>query len=784
MLERASFLNDEEAGWQPYGGFEMNFSQIGNQQAEPTPAMVEKIINSIDAVLMGECFARGIDPKSSLAPKSMASAVETFFNVRDGRLENLLPKERTALADRIHFIAVGSKTNPSYLVVDKGEGQTPASFKDTLVSLNRRNKDDIAFVQGRFNCGGTGVLPFCGDQNYQLVVSRRNPACPSNPNDPTKDLWGFTVVRRLYPKPGHRRSSMYVYLAPGGNVLTFEAESVPVLPANSAPNRPGAAYSLPLAYGTCIKLYNYRWKAKATATTEARYELEKFLHSLPLPFRITETRAYKANYYSTTLAGISASINPEDAEEGKTKFEKDFSPAYGELNLPNIGRLPYQLFLLREGRQKNDGTWAPYDTRRFPHGISFTLNGQVHGELPANFITSTLRFDYLSGYLLVSVDCTEMDPSVRENFIMASRDRVRRNEVYDEIQTKLKEELSVHPGLRQHNALRKRKALEETLSDENKTVDFFQALLKSDPSLANLLGSGTNLVSGAGPTSVEPFVGRKFPSYFRIIKEPKDGLVKTCPLNRAVRVDFETDAENEYFYRPDSPGSILMDPPNLCISSHLWNGKFSTRFQMPFDAKIGDLVPMAITVTDIERETTGNPLCSKLTLRGAPQTEDQPIRPGESGRHNGTKRNGGGKQGPVLALPQIKEVRRVDWEKPLFNFDEFSALKITHDDGAGYIFYINIENTFLLTELSRTKEEEKPLVKFWFLYGITLAALGMLQEQRRASEDDENNRDCEKGGDPADLTSIGKHSAGIARVIIPIVRRLYRGPETVASAGR
>src|SRR4029077_8682782 len=118
----------------------------------------------------------------------------------------------------------------------------------------------------------------------------------------------------------------------------------------------------------------------------------------------------------------------------------------------NIGRLPYQLFLLREGRQKADGTWAPYDTRRFPHGVSFTLNGQVHGELPPNFITSTLRFDYLAGYLLASVDCTEMDPSVRENFIMASRDRVRRNEVYDEIYSKLKEELSVHPGLRQHNA--------------------------------------------------------------------------------------------------------------------------------------------------------------------------------------------------------------------------------------------------------------------------------------------------------------------------------------------
>ena len=114
--------------------------------------------------------------------------------------------------------------------------------------------------------------------------------------------------------------------------------------------------------------------------------------------------------------------------------------------MTGIGRLPYRLFLLKE----------EHDSGNFPHGVYFTLNGQVHGDLPANFITSTLKFDYLGKHLLVSVDCTEMDQAVREDFLMASRDRVRRNEAYDEIYGTLREELREHPALRQHNAQRKK----------------------------------------------------------------------------------------------------------------------------------------------------------------------------------------------------------------------------------------------------------------------------------------------------------------------------------------
>ena len=91
--------------------------------------MVEKVINGIDAVLLAECYKRGISPEGDDAPQTMGQAVQNFFKVRDGRLENLDSKQQTALADNLHIVAVGERASPCYLVIDKGEGQTPRSFR-------------------------------------------------------------------------------------------------------------------------------------------------------------------------------------------------------------------------------------------------------------------------------------------------------------------------------------------------------------------------------------------------------------------------------------------------------------------------------------------------------------------------------------------------------------------------------------------------------------------------------------------------------------------------------
>lgn len=57
---------------------------------------------------------------------------------------------------------------------------------------------------------------------------------------------------------------MYVYLAPGGSMLTFKRDAIRALPGPSGKNRPAPAYAVELAFGTCIKLYSYRWKKKTS----------------------------------------------------------------------------------------------------------------------------------------------------------------------------------------------------------------------------------------------------------------------------------------------------------------------------------------------------------------------------------------------------------------------------------------------------------------------------------------------------------------------------------------
>ena len=52
------------------------------------PAFVEKVINSIDAMLMLECQLHGLSLEGGEeTPESMADAAQLFFKVPNGRLE-------------------------------------------------------------------------------------------------------------------------------------------------------------------------------------------------------------------------------------------------------------------------------------------------------------------------------------------------------------------------------------------------------------------------------------------------------------------------------------------------------------------------------------------------------------------------------------------------------------------------------------------------------------------------------------------------------------------------
>ena len=766
LLRAAGYSTDDDSVWTPLGRNSGNFSVVGNQQDNAAAAFVEKIINSIDAVLMSECRRHGVDPESSSAPSSMPEAVERFFDVHGGRLDGLSPTQQTTLASRINVIATGDRQSPCYCVVDQGEGQTPDDFPKTFLSTTQSSpKIRIDFVQGKFNAGGSGSLQFCGRHNIQLIVSRRQPHAIAEP-DKSADLWGFTIILRRRPRAGER-SSVFVYLAPNESVLRFHSETLKVLPGQSSKNTPPKAYTQDLQYGTAVKLYNYQWTGRGIATLEARRNLEKALHIPCLPFRITETRGYRAHSYATSIVGVWNKAGSQKGLDSSYDHMESGFPATATVSLRNVGSLPIRI-----------GVWSrDLNARNHPTGVYFLVNGQVHGQYGSEFVSRRLGLDYIQKYILVSVDCTSIDRSVAEDLFMASRDRLRRNQHYDEIREVLANELGSHQGLKELNAARRKERTELATEGSPAIASMVSHLIRSDPGLANLFGDGARIVTSVGPGIGLPFGGRQFPTYFRISKKPKQGtLLKRCPVNRTVKVEFETDAENGYFDRAEDPGAIQVEPGvDLIEASSLWNGRFVCRFRVPWDAVPGDITHVRVMVSDVERIATG-PFVSEFDLTADPAIDSNATklesttnpRPSSKYAINGNKLN------PSLDLPKPHEVRKEQWGDDIGINGPYDAFRVKSGADGGYDFFVNVDCAWLLTELA-AKTNDPAKVKHWFVWGLTLAALGIIHKLSRATRDEGN-----KGTNPADggpdLGDVGRACDGLAQVIIPMFRVLFDGP--------
>ena len=195
ILTEAGYWTTKQV-WRPVGDKLDNHGIINNQQVEPVDAFVEKLTNSIDAVLISECLERGIDPTSRDAPETVKHAVAKFIEGKDADPQNLKATDGlqghwaergmdvTGVSRRVTVVATGytpkennGKGCPTISVIDDGEGQTPKKFPETLLKLGSSNKQKVLFAQGKWGQGGTGVLPCSSEQNhFQIIISKRNPS--------------------------------------------------------------------------------------------------------------------------------------------------------------------------------------------------------------------------------------------------------------------------------------------------------------------------------------------------------------------------------------------------------------------------------------------------------------------------------------------------------------------------------------------------------------------------------------------------------------------------------
>ena len=344
ILKQQGYWDQDEA-WHVYGDSPMNYSTIGNQQSSADNALVEKLINSVDAVFLRECLHSGINPESNAAPQNIAEAQKKFFGIYDGRLSSIDSGQRSQLAKNIRLVATGSKSHPSFSVIDQGEGQSPARMPETILSLTRNNKIKIPFVQGKFGMGGSGVLRFCNSENHLLLlISKRNPAIDANFDkemfgaDDTRDCWGVTVVRREDPRGGEK-SSRYTYLKPEGKILSFAADELPLLPGDY-PDKQGRA----LEAGTFIKLYEYQIGPglKTVIRFDLYNRLSLLIPGVALPIRFMERRkGYEAHSSDSTFAGLSARLDDDRNDNLEPEFQ---TPSTGEI-IVHGEKLDYAIYV-------------------------------------------------------------------------------------------------------------------------------------------------------------------------------------------------------------------------------------------------------------------------------------------------------------------------------------------------------------------------------------------------------------------------------------------------------
>lgn len=369
--------------------------------SKPEPAIVEKLINSVDACLVNECLRKGINPEGDDAPKSIHDAVARFFDedVKSslaGEIKEWSKEKRTEIAKNITLAASGNKKNPCFTISDQGEGQTPDDMPDTFLSLHRRNKVKIQFVQGKFNMGGTGVLEFCGKHRMQLILTRRNPSLIKNKtSNASNTLWGFTIVRRENPTGG-LRMPVYKYLAPlnsenapeGGGVLRFLSKTMPIFPTRNN------TYSREAEWGSLIKLYEYRYKNQSHILMRdgLLYKIDLLLPEIALPIRLHECRDYRGGpgSYDTTLTGIGVRLSDDRAEN----LEPGFPTSAPMKVMGHEMRLT--IYAFKKGTEK---------TYKKNEGIIFTINGQTHGNFPADFFRrKTVGHSFLQDSILVMID--------------------------------------------------------------------------------------------------------------------------------------------------------------------------------------------------------------------------------------------------------------------------------------------------------------------------------------------------------------------------------------------
>lgn len=566
ILTNEPFFKNVE--WDPIGGEEVNAGRVEGQMKFSENAFVEKITNSIDAILMKKCQERGILPSDKLkAPKSLQNAIDEFIGD-----ETAFEKLRKEHSDII-ITAEGKKDYPTLTIIDRGEGQEPEKLTKTILGLSFRLKVDIAFVYGKYHQGGSASLRFSGSKPtscYQLVLSKR-----ATTLKPQNSSWGFTLIRKIFMN-SRMASYQYftdsnhnIYTVPGDTVISFTKRN-----------------DIDFPDGTLIKIFDYQLTRPTNivfGNGSLSDDINKKLLRPAIPIHLRELRREYAEGRTTkstqwTIGGLLRIIRDK-----KDLINEEFSiPA----DLGPLGKMNIHVIVLKHiSENPSVETYKDRKEKIFYLENGLSLNNQLVG-----FISDVCQLPNLADYILCFIDISDVS-SEQTNLFHSSREEFANTPDYKDLKNKLAIVFEDPKFIALQREYKNKDILTTQLLDKD-TNKILENALKDDSELLSALELGDDLQFSSEkdkptlPEQEEKYVGKYLPTVFELIGSPER------EINEGAfgMVSFRTDAIDNFLDRIDDPG--VCEPPTSTLYSILRRtpkgGIISFRIQPKDDTVAGN----------------------------------------------------------------------------------------------------------------------------------------------------------------------------------------------------
>lgn len=561
-------------GWVPVGG-KPNNSGIINVASDPGRSLVERLTNSVDAVLELEHDIHNGKPDCR-TPREAASA---WLGIPQDGLSGLTTRQRQQLADNVVIrMTLGEDRREARTVQvrDSGIGITPAQMRMTILSLNESNKWQKHYLAGTFGQGGSSTF---AASTYTVIVSRHL-------EDP---VVGFTVVKYHDLPAAQYKTGHYVYLVQNDAVL----EATPPLEK--------------FARGTQVRHFGYDLSSYSSPLgPNSLYGLLNQTMFDPILPVWLDSRVHN---YRRVIKGsrnaLNGAIDDGDADAQKSKLSHSVRMFY--VVLGEFGQLGVEYWVLDRPTKETRIPIAAFVNPRKP--VILTLNGQNQDEMTSLLVRKDSELPYLTTRLICHIDCNQLTPEAKRMLFTSTREEGRSGVVRGMIQNELVRILKSDDELKRLNEEARRQGAQE--QDQNAV----QQMRKEVAKILKLQGINVNEVGGLNAAGegdsegtpsthrpphvpVAPIPLKEPPTYVRFVWD-KDEEIPFYPEQRRY-LRLETDAESRY-HNPthSSATNFIVSGKGISIkgTTPLQGGRMRLIVEGDNKPKIGDVGMIRVEMT-------------------------------------------------------------------------------------------------------------------------------------------------------------------------------------------